>query len=83
MTFEPQPAPGPCFSFERRDQVLGLFAKWDSLKLLGIVPGPLPDERLSLCKGGGVDRQIGRAPPDPCAAFLQAWNVTLWIVRWS
>ena len=38
MAFEPQPAPGPCFSFERRDQVLGLFAKWDSLKLLGIVP---------------------------------------------
>ena len=62
-SFVPSPAPGPSFEHERKDQVLSLFKKWDSLELLGLTPGPLPTASLTRIfgafKDGGKDRQIG------------------------
>ncbi|CAE7271721.1 unnamed protein product, partial [Symbiodinium microadriaticum] len=62
-SFVPPPAPGPSFEHERKEQVLALSKKWDSLGLLGLTPGPLPSSCLTRIfgafKDSGKDRQIG------------------------
>ena len=61
--FVPPVAPGPTFTHESRAEVLGLLRKWDELGLLCLVPGPLPESRLTRVFGAykapGLDRQIG------------------------
>ena len=62
-TFEPSPTPGPSFHKDSKEQVFGLFRKWDELGVLALVPGPRDDSDLTRVfgafKDSGRDRQIG------------------------